>query len=194
MPLTTSTPATVGAHLASSLLAPTTLAITVPVLIGWQTDGAVGAAWGLVPATFVGLLPSLHARRLARQPQPGSSGKSPAQVLTALASLLTGLAIVLTGRAPASVLTATVAYLAVLIAIMPITVRWDISIHAATAASSATLLACILQPALPLLVLLALSVGVSAWSRVRLNCHTWSQVLAGAVAGATASGVVCIFL
>ncbi|MEU4576153.1 phosphatase PAP2 family protein [Nonomuraea sp. NPDC023979] len=182
--------AVAGARLISRLFAPTSLAIAIPIVIGWHARGGVGAAWGLVPATFTGLLPLLHSRWLARRPQSSRRGKGLPQTLTALACLITGLFILIIGGAPNQVLAAGAAFLAVLIGIMPITARWDISIHAATTAGSAAMLAIALQ-AHPYLVLAMVgAVAAVAWSRVQLEQHTPAQVLAGAALGMLACGAV----
>jgi membrane-associated phospholipid phosphatase len=73
------------------------------------------------------------------------------------------------------------------VVVLLITLRWKISIHAGSAAGSATVLALLYGAwALPLL----LGVAVIGWSRVVLGKHSWAQV----VAGALVSGLITLLV
>jgi membrane-associated phospholipid phosphatase len=67
------------------------------------------------------------------------------------------------------------------VAIFIITLRWKISVHAATAAGATTMAWALLGTPLPFLV----TVPLVAWSRVRLRRHTLLQTVAGALLGFT---------
>ncbi|XVV15204.1 phosphatase PAP2 family protein [Actinoplanes sp. CA-131856] len=71
----------------------------------------------------------------------------------------------------------------------PVTVlaRWGISLHALVAAGAVGALTVIYGPAVSPAWLLVAAVG---WARVRLKEHTTAQVLAGALVGAAATGVL----
>ncbi len=65
------------------------------------------------------------------------------------------------------------------VVIFAITLRWKISVHAATAAGATTMAWALLGTPLPLL----LAVPLVAWSRVRLRRHTLLQTVVGALLG-----------
>ncbi|MEU4704761.1 phosphatase PAP2 family protein [Nonomuraea dietziae] len=174
----------------SALLNPTAVAVVLPVGIGAVTAGVTGALWGLVPAVFTGILPTMYARRLDRIAQQGHGGKSPRQLWVAFASLTVGLAVLILAGAPHAVLVANVGLLAVLLVITPITLLWDISIHAATIAGAAAFAVLALTPGAAATVGLALVVAVVGWSRLKLGKHQPTQVIAGTALGALACGLV----
>lgn len=66
-----------------------------------------------------------------------------------------------------------------LVVIFMVTLRWKISVHAATAAASMTVVWALLGTPVPMLLI----VPLVAWSRVRLRCHTVLQAAAGALLG-----------
>jgi hypothetical protein len=85
--------------------------------------------------------------------------------------------------------------LATLAVVGPITLRWNISFHTAVAVGSVVMLAWVLP--LPAVVLAASAVvlAVIGWARAMIRDHTPAQALAGAAAGAMATGVtLALFL
>ena len=66
-----------------------------------------------------------------------------------------------------------------LVIVLGVTLRWKISMHSAAAASAATVAWSLLGTPLPLLI----GVPLIAWSRVRLQRHTFGQTAAGALLG-----------
>jgi len=78
------------------------------------------------------------------------------------------------------------AHAAVISIIVVITLYWKISVHAASAASLATLVSALLEA--KLLAILPVPVLVVAWSRLYLGRHTLAQVVAGGVLGAVVFG------
>jgi membrane-associated phospholipid phosphatase len=68
-----------------------------------------------------------------------------------------------------------------LVVLFAITLSWKISVHAAVAASVATLVWSLSGTAVPLLI----GVLVVAWSRVRLRRHAVDETVAGALLGLT---------
>src|SRR5918993_1097856 len=118
------------ARAVTELLAPANLAVGQLLLVGWHSTGdPAGLAWGLLAATFCGLVPygiviaEVHRRRwtdrhlrLRRQ--------RPAPFLAAIASVLAGLVVaMLTGLATTLV----------------VTLWWKLSVHTAAAGTVAIL-------------------------------------------------------
>lgn len=189
-------PPELAAHLVSTLLAPVPLAAALPIAIGWHAAGWYGGMWGVVPAVFTGILPYLHARRLRRAQAATvqAGGKPPRQVAVALVSLLIGVAALVIGQAPREVLAADVALLCILLVTAPITIRWDISYHAAVAAGAVVV--CCLAYTVPLPGVTALIAGMVAvgWSRLRLASSHHAEVVVGALVGAAVCGLSFAFL
>lgn len=103
-------------------------------------------------------------------------------LVTALVSVLIGLALLAWLDAPRPITALVAAFVAGLVVMLPLTVRWKASIHAAvvagalaiTAATFGTVWAIALGPALPLV----------AWARTRAGRHTVAQVVIGVLVGA----------
>lgn len=68
-----------------------------------------------------------------------------------------------------------------------ITLRWKISLHSAAAGSLTVIVASLLSAGSTILI--ALSVPVIAWARVRLDRHTPMQTISGAIVGALAMAI-----
>ncbi len=98
------------------------------------------------------------------------------------------LALALLG-APRDLLALIACMVAALVVATPITLlaRWKISIHALVAAGVAVTFSVVFGALLLPAWLLAAAV---CWSRVRLGDHTTAQVIAGAVVGACATGLM----
>ena len=83
------------------------------------------------------------------------------------------------GRAPALMITIAACYWVQMVLVFLITLRWKISVHCATAAGAAALVQILLGTPLPLL----LGLPMMAWSRVKLQRHTFLQTIGGTVLG-----------
>jgi hypothetical protein len=185
------------ARAVTELLAPANLAVGQLLLVGWHsTAGPAGLAWGLLAATFCGLLPygiviaGVHHRRwtdrhlrLRRQ--------RPAPFLAAIASVLAGLALLLALDAPRQLVALVVAMLTGLATTLVVTLWWKLSVHTAAAAGTVAILALTFGLTLTLTFP---AVALVAWARVRLGDHTPAQTLAGAALGGLIATTVFILL
>lgn len=153
---------------------------------------AVGRWWGVVAALFCSVIPFgyivvgvLRGRLTDHHIDLREQRRIP--LAFGIASVLTGLALLVAFRAPRD-LVALVAAGAVGLAVSAtVSHWWKMSIHTAVAAGTVVILVLVYGPrwwiALPVLT----AIG---WSRVRLGAHSMAQVLVGAVVGATiAAGV-----
>jgi hypothetical protein len=185
------------ARAVTELLAPANLAVGQLLLVGWHsTAGPAGLAWGLLAATFCGLVPygvviaGVRRRRwtdrhlrLRRQ--------RPAPFLAAIASFLAGLALLLALDAPWELVALVVAMLTGLTVTLVVTLWWKLSVHTAAAAGTVAILALTFGPTLTLTIP---AVALVAWARVRLGDHTPAQTLAGAALGGLMATTVFILL
>jgi hypothetical protein len=185
------------ARAVTELLAPANLAVGQLLLVGWHsTAGPAGLAWGLLAATFCGLVPygvviaGVRRRRwtdrhlrLRRQ--------RPAPFLAAIASFLAGLALLLALDAPWELVALVVAMLTGLAVTLVVTLWWKLSVHTAAAAGTVAILALTFGPTLTLTIP---AVALVAWARVRLGDHTPAQTLAGAALGGLMATTVFILL
>jgi membrane-associated phospholipid phosphatase len=183
-----------AARLASDLLAPAPVASALVVAVAWRSapSPAHGARWALlavacgmlVPVMFleVGVrLRRLSDRHLSRREE------RPWPVLVGLVSVLAALRLLALAQAPRDLL-ALLATMAVVLGVsLGVTMVWKISLHAATLAGSAVVVAVLFG--WPWLALAPLLVLV-AWARVQLGEHTLGQVLAGSLIGAAGAGLV----
>jgi hypothetical protein len=185
------------AHAVTELLAPANLAVAQLLLVGWHsTPGPAGLAWGLLAATFCGLVPygiviaGVHRRRwtdrhlrLRRQ--------RPVPLLAAIASALAGLALLLALDAPRQLVALVVAMLTGLATTLVVTLWWKLSVHTAAAAGTVAILMLTFGPTLTLAFP---AVALVAGARVRLGDHTPAQTLAGAALGGLIATAVFILL
>jgi membrane-associated phospholipid phosphatase len=187
-------------HLAravTELLAPSNLAVAQLLLVSWHSSpGLAGLGWGLLTATFCGLIPYgiviagvRHRRWTDRHVRVRQ--QRPVPFLAAIASFLAGLALLVALGAPRPVVALVVAMLTCLAATMFVTLWWKLSLHAAAASGTVAILVLTFGP----LLLLALPVvALVAWSRIRLGDHTPAQTLAGAALGGLVATTVFILL
>ncbi|XKH58682.1 hypothetical protein LG293_16670 (plasmid) [Citricoccus nitrophenolicus] len=96
-------------------------------------------------------------------------------LLLSLASLLTGLTLLLTTGASAGLVRETLAVLAGLLLCLVVTLKWKVSVHAAVGFCTGMIL-------LPVHAAVAVA-SVICWSRIRVKGHTESQVLGGTLIG-----------
>jgi len=185
------------ARAATELLAPTNLAVGQLLLVGWHsTGGPAGLAWGLLAATFCGLLPSSIVlagvrRRRWTDRHLRVRRQRPTPFLAAIASVLAGLAMLLALDAPRQLVALVVAMLAGLAATLVVTLWWKLSVHTAAAGGTVAILALVFGAAL---ILAVPAVALVAWARVRLGDHTPAQTLAGAALGGLVATTVFFLL
>ena len=172
----------------TDLLAPQVMVIVMPPVVGFIAQGWAGALWGLVASALCGGVPAAVIALGVRSGRLDShhlvdraSRKGP--LLAACAAVLLTLVLLVLLGAPTLLVAAVTAMLAALAVTVPITLRWKISFHAAVLAGTVTVLAHVL-PAVPTLLAGTALLALVCWARVRLDHHTWSQVLAGALVGA----------
>lgn len=185
------------ARAVTEVLAPTSLAAAQVLLVSWDSaPGMAGLAWGLLAATFCGLLPAgivlvgvrrhrwtdRHLRTRQQRPVP---------LLAGIASFLVGLGMLVVLDAPRQLTALVVAMLTGLAATLVVNLWWKLSIHTAAAGGTVAILILTYGSALTLAIP---AVAVVAWSRVRLGDHTPAQTAAGALLGGLIATVVFIAL
>jgi hypothetical protein len=185
------------ARAVTELLAPANLAVAQLLLVGWHsTRGPAGLGWGLLAATFCGLLPygiviaGVHRRRWTDR-HLRARQQRPVPFLAGIASVLAGLAMLLALDAPRQLVALVAAMLTGLAATLVVTLWWKLSLHTAAAAGTVAILVLTYGPAL---ILAVPAVAVVAWARVRLGDHTPAQTLAGAALGGLVATIVFILL
>jgi membrane-associated phospholipid phosphatase len=94
------------------------------------------------------------------------------------------------GMAPVRLIVLAAALWLQTLAILVITWRWKISVHTAVAAGTATVIGGLFGVLWPLV----LGVPLIAWSRVRLQRHTWLQTGAGALLGWAILGTATLLI
>jgi membrane-associated phospholipid phosphatase len=172
-------------------LEPKNWLIVTVIAIGWHADGRAGLGWGLLAALFTAVLPTLfitYGVRRGRWSDRTVGARRPRLVVLAfiVASVATGLILLLVLGAP-RLLTGYLAFMLASVAVLAaITAVWKISIHCAVASGSVAILAFTYGP----LVLCGYAlVALLGWSRVALKDHTVAQAVAGAVLGAGAAAL-----
>jgi hypothetical protein len=185
------------ARAVTELLAPANLAVGQLLLVGWHSaPGTAGLGWGLLAATFCGLLPygivlaGVHRGRWADRHLRARHQRA-VPLLAATASVVSGLALLVALGAPGELVVVVVAMLAGLAATLVVTLWWKLSVHTAAAAGTVAVVVVTFGPALALAVP---AVALVAWARVRLDDHTPAQTLAGAALGGLVATTVLILL
>jgi membrane-associated phospholipid phosphatase len=182
------------ARLVGELLSPPPVLAGLALVVAWDSSPtpAMAILWGGIAAVSASVLPYALILRGVRRDQFTDRNISLRQQRirfagVAMASILTGLAVLAAFDAPAEMV-ALQASIAVGVACgWVITLWWKISIHAAIAAGAATVLLLVFGPAL--LVVWPL-VALIAWSRVQVGDHTPAQVLAGVALGIVVNATV----
>jgi membrane-associated phospholipid phosphatase len=181
----------------TELLAPANLAVAQLLLVGWHsTPGPAGLGWGLLAATFCGLLPYgivIAGVRRRRWTDRHLRVRQQRQVplLAAIVLVVAGLVALVVLDAPRELVALVAAMLTGLAATLVVTLWWKLSLHTAAASGTVAILALTFGPAL---ILILPTVAAVAWSRVRLGDHTPAQTLAGAALGALVATTVFILL
>ncbi|WP_063728807.1 hypothetical protein [Streptomyces sp. RTd22] len=181
------------ARIITDTLAPANLVIAVLLIIGWHsTDSLTGLGWGLLAALFCGGIPfaiimlgvkrgnwtDKHIRHRHQRAIP---------LLATMASVLTGIGLLVALDGPREVLALVLAMLAGLTLTITVTVWWKVSVHTAVASGVAVVL--LIAYGLYMAPLFA-GVALIGWSRVALRDHTPAQTVVGAFVGGLAAAVV----
>ena len=182
------------ARLVGELLSPPPILVVTALVVAWASSPTPARAvlWGTIAAVSASVLPYALILRGVRRGRLTDRNISLREqrirfAAVAIASILTGLAVLAAFDAPAEMV-ALQASIAVGVACgWVVTLWWKISVHAAIAAGAATVLVLVFGPAL--LVVWPL-VALIAWSRVQVGDHTPAQVLAGVALGFVVNATV----
>lgn len=184
------------ARVVTEAFAPVVLIAGQLVAVGWHAGGAAGAArwWGLPAALFAAVLPFGY---IVRQVRRGRLTDHHIEVreqrrvplVFGVASVLTGLALLVGLGAPRELLALLAAGAVGLAVCALVTHWWKLSIHSAVAGGSVVVLATVYGPPLLATVLV---LGAIGWARVRLAAHTPAQVVVGALVGAAVAAAVFV--
>lgn len=186
------------ARLVTEVFAPSPLCAALLVAVAVKSAPTVGDAirWGLLATSFASAFPFLYILRGVRRRRlsdhhVGVREQRPALLVLFAAVVLLGTALLALLGAPRPLVALIAAMAAGLIVSFGVTLVWKISVHAATAAGAAVILLLVFGPSVwPCLAIPPL-VG---WSRVEIQDHTPSQVVAGMAMGAAVAAVVFLLL
>ncbi|MDI6104757.1 phosphoesterase PA-phosphatase [Actinoplanes sp. NEAU-A12] len=190
------TPADRVARLLTEILSPAVLVATVLFAVAWASaDSPVSAlVMGVIAAAAASFLPIAYILHGVRRGawtdrHVGVRDQRTLPMLVCLGSTASGTLALAAAGAPRDLLALIGCMAAALVVAIPITLfaRWKISIHSLVAAGTAVTFTVVFGWALLFTWPLAAAVG---WSRVRLGDHTTAQVLAGALVGACATGLL----
>ncbi|MEU9827317.1 phosphoesterase PA-phosphatase [Micromonospora chersina] len=176
------------ARLITEVLAPGVLVTALPLVAAARVSRSPQQflLWGGTALLFCAVIPVgviVHGVRRGRltDRHVGDRTQRARPLLTGLASVAVGTALLAALRAPAELFAVIVVIFVVGAACTLVNHWWKLSIHAAVAAATTAVLVLLFGPALHVGWLLVATVG---WSRVVLRDHTWPQVVAGAATGA----------
>ncbi len=190
---------TVGDRVAlvfTEVLSPAVLVAVVLFAVAWDSAESPMSAlvMGVIAAAAASFLPIAYILRGVRRGawtdrHVGERAQRTLPMLVCLGSTASGTLALAAVGAPRDLLALIACMAAALVVATPITslARWKISIHSLVAAGTAVTFTVVFGWALLFTWPLAGAVG---WSRVRLGDHTQAQVLAGAVVGACATGLL----
>ena len=184
---TTSASGSISARVARAVTEAFAPAILVAVLLV-----AVGGWWGLVAALFCSVIPFgyivvgvLRGRLTDHHIDLREQRRIP--LAFGVASVLTGLALLVAFRAPRDLVALVAAGAVGLGVCATVNHWWKMSIHTAVAAGTVFILFLVYGPVWAFSLPVLAAIG---WSRVRLGAHSVAQVLVGAVVGALIAGTV----
>jgi hypothetical protein len=182
------------AKLVTDVLSPAHFVIALPPVIGWHatSPGASGLVWGLFCAGLAGGVPYgfvIHAflRRGLSDIHIRTRQDRYIPILVALAAMGSCVAVLILGSAPRVLIALLVSLLSTILVGGVITIRWQISGHAAAAAGSVGICALCFGPWV--LALSPLVVLICA-ARLVLRDHTLGQLVAGVALGGVLSPLV----
>lgn len=182
------------ARIATEIFAPAVLIAAQLVAVGVHAGERAGAGrwWGLVAALFAAVIPFAYIVRGVRRGRLTDHHivrreQRHLPLGVGVASVTTGLVVLLVAGAPRELVALVVAGAVGLAVCAAVTRWWKLSIHTAVAAGTVVVLTTVYGPWLLCTLPLVPAIG---WARVRLGVHTVGQVLGGAAVGAaTATGV-----
>ncbi|MFC7533885.1 phosphoesterase PA-phosphatase [Actinoplanes sp. GCM10030250] len=189
-------PADRAARVLTEILSPAVLVAAVLIAVAWHAaDSPLTALiWGVIAAAAASFLPIAYILHGVRRGawtdrHVGVRSQRTLPLLVCLGSTASGTLALYAAGAPRDLLALIACMAAALVVAIPITLvlRWKISIHSLVAAGTAVTFAVVFGWVLVCTWPFAAAVG---WSRVRLGDHTAGQVVAGAVVGALATGVL----
>lgn len=184
------------ARLLTEVLSPAVLVAVVLFAVAGASAGSPVSAliMGVIAAAAASFLPIAYILRGVRRGawtdrHVGVRGQRTLPMLVCLGSTASGTLALAAAGAPRDLLALIACMAAALAVATPITLlaRWKISIHSLVAAGTAVTFTVVFGWTLLFTWPMAAAVG---WSRVRLGDHTPAQVLAGAVVGACATGLL----
>ncbi len=187
------------AAVVTEVCSPAVVVVLLPLAVAWHATGhRIGPTllWGLAVAVSSSVLPMAFIVLGARRGRwdghhvRNREGRL-VPLLLGLVTTVVGLLVLVFGGAPRDVVALDAAMLATLIVCTVITQWWKVSLHSAVAGGAAATLVLIYGPWSLVLVPLVVLV---AWSRVEVRDHTVAQVVAGALTGPIAGGVVFVLV
>lgn len=193
---TSGSPADRLARLLTEILSPAVLVAVVLFAVAWSSAESPRSAlvMGVLAAAAASFFPIAYILCGVRRGSwtdrhVGNRAQRTVPMIVCLASTAAGTLALAAAGAPRDLLALIACMAAALTVATPITLlaRWKISIHSLVAAGTAVAFTVVFGWALVFTWPMAAAVG---WSRVRLNDHTPTQVLAGAVVGACATGLL----
>jgi hypothetical protein len=182
----------------TDVLSPAHFVIALPPVIGWHATAPAlsGLAWGLLCAGLAGAVPYafvIHAvlRRGLSDIHIRTRQDRYVPLLVALGAMGLCVLILMLGAAPRILIALLASLLATILAGGAVTLRWQISAHAAAAAGSTGICALCFGPWVlafaPLVVLICAA-------RLALHDHTPAQLAAGVALGGVLSPLMMIAL
>ncbi len=186
------------ARVVTEIFAPAPTVALLLLIVAWHSASTPAEAvkWGILAALFASILPFLYIVRGVRRRQftdhhVGVRAQRPLPLTIGIASVVTGLVLLLVLGAPRELVALVGAMVAGLATSTFVTLFWKLSIHAAVTAGAVVILILVFGPALwvvtPLVVLVA-------WARVAIGDHTPAQAMAGVGLGATIAASVFTLL
>ncbi|MFC4066402.1 phosphoesterase PA-phosphatase [Actinoplanes subglobosus] len=184
------------ARLFTEILSPAVLVAGVLFAVAGASAGSPMSAlvMGVVAAAAASFLPIAYILRGVRRGSwtdrhVGVRSQRTLPMLVCLGSTVSGTLALAAAGAPRDLLALIACMAVALLVAVPITLlaRWKISLHSLVAAGTAVTFTVVFGWALLFTWPLAAAVG---WSRVHLRDHTTAQVLAGALVGVCATGLL----
>ncbi|MCX5182570.1 hypothetical protein [Streptomyces sp. NBC_00268] len=172
---------------------PKNVIILVSLGVGAAQDNPLtGIGWALEAILFAAALPMTYIKYGIRTGKwadrhIGQRQRRMLLIPVIMASVATGIGLMIWLDAPKAMIALVIAMLATLAVLLPVTAFWKISVHTAVAGGALAMLALTWSP---LLWIAYPIIAVIAWSRISLRDHTLAQTIAGAVTGTVTAGLV----
>jgi len=181
------------ARIISTIFSPPLLALASLIIAAQAVENEPVLYWTVIAIVLFVLIPSLYILSLVRRGHVTDFHMKireqrswPLIMILLISSLV--FSVMYFGGAPRLLLIISSVAIIQLMFIVLITLRWKISGHCSAASGVAVLVIALFgQSLLPV----SLIVPVTAWSRIRLDRHTYAQSIAGAfLGGATATSIL----